>query len=141
MIMSAIFIETFFSTCGACAPADAVNAIESIAMPRNLLVNDMFSSLSERSRWRDLRLQHHSDLDISPSPRHVVSMGGKWVEALKETAPHITRALAIMHPETLAHQGMWQSSRKQSRPYRVTCTMLLKSNASSHPSHRNRMAG
>src|SRR5262245_61516615 len=33
------------------------------------------------------------------------SMGGEWVEALKETAPHITRDLAIMHPETLAHQG------------------------------------
>ena len=37
------------------------------------------------------------------------SMGGKWLEVLKETAPHITRALAIMHPETLSHQGMWQS--------------------------------
>jgi hypothetical protein len=66
MIMSAIFIETFFSTCGACAPADAVNASESIAMARNL--PDMFSSSGERSSYRDLRLQHHSDLDISPSP-------------------------------------------------------------------------
>jgi hypothetical protein len=28
----------------------------------------MFSSLSEWSSWRDLRLEHHSDLDISPSP-------------------------------------------------------------------------
>src|SRR5262249_13225405 len=37
------------------------------------------------------------------------SMGGKWLEVLRETAPHITRALAIMHPETLSHQGMWQS--------------------------------
>ena len=46
---------TFFSTCGACAPADALNASESVAMPRNLPVNDMFSSLSERSSWRDLR--------------------------------------------------------------------------------------
>src|SRR5262249_10335567 len=53
MIMSAIFIETFFSTCGACASADAVNASESIAMARNFPINDMFSSLSERSSWRD----------------------------------------------------------------------------------------
>jgi len=37
------------------------------------------------------------------------SMGGKWLEVLKETAPHITRALVIMHAETLSHQGMWQS--------------------------------
>ena len=48
MIMSAIFIETFFSTCGACAPAIAVNASESIAMARNLPINGMLSSLSER---------------------------------------------------------------------------------------------
>jgi ABC-type uncharacterized transport system substrate-binding protein len=40
---------------------------------------------------------------------HEPSMGGKWLEVLKETAPHITRALAIMHPETLSHQAMWQS--------------------------------
>jgi putative ABC transport system substrate-binding protein len=37
------------------------------------------------------------------------SMGSKWLEVLKETAPHITRSLAIIHPETLSHQGMWQS--------------------------------
>src|SRR5262249_39892265 len=37
------------------------------------------------------------------------SMGGKWLEVLRETAPLITRVLAIMHPETLSHQGMWQS--------------------------------
>jgi putative ABC transport system substrate-binding protein len=36
-------------------------------------------------------------------------MGGKWLGVLKETAPHVTRALAIMHPETPSHQGMWQS--------------------------------
>jgi ABC-type uncharacterized transport system substrate-binding protein len=35
--------------------------------------------------------------------------GGKWLELLKETAPHVTRALAIMHPETPSHQAMWQS--------------------------------
>src|SRR5262249_53801146 len=77
MIMSAIFIETFFSTCGACASADAVNASESIAMARNFPINDMFSSLSERSSWRDLRLQHHSDLDISPSPLGAINLPRK----------------------------------------------------------------
>src|SRR5262249_51907511 len=47
--------------------------------------------------------------NITGFASHEASMGGKWLEVLKETAPHITRALAIMHPETLAHQGMWQS--------------------------------
>src|SRR5215831_16070958 len=47
--------------------------------------------------------------NITGFASHEASMGGKWLEVLRETAPHITRALAIMHPETLAHQGMWQS--------------------------------
>src|SRR5262245_54305938 len=40
---------------------------------------------------------------------HEPSMGGKWLYLLKETAPHVRRALAIMHAETPAHQDMWQS--------------------------------
>jgi putative tryptophan/tyrosine transport system substrate-binding protein len=40
---------------------------------------------------------------------HAPSMGGKWLEVLKETAPHISRALAIMHVETEVHQGFRQS--------------------------------
>ena len=46
--------------------------------------------------------------NITGFASHESSMGGKWLEVLKETAPHITRALAIMHPETLSHQAMWQ---------------------------------
>jgi putative ABC transport system substrate-binding protein len=38
-------------------------------------------------------------------------MGGKWLEVLKETAPHLTRILAILHPETPVHQAFWQSIR------------------------------
>jgi putative ABC transport system substrate-binding protein len=49
------------------------------------------------------------DGNITGFASHEPSMGGKWLEVLKETAPHITRVLAIMHPETLAHQAMWQS--------------------------------
>ena len=51
----------------------------------------------------------HPGGNITGFASHEPSMGGKWLEVLKETAPHITRALAIMHPETLSHQGMWQS--------------------------------
>jgi ABC-type uncharacterized transport system substrate-binding protein len=36
------------------------------------------------------------------------SMGGKWLEVLKEAAPNMTRVLALMHPETTAHIAMWQ---------------------------------
>jgi putative ABC transport system substrate-binding protein len=39
----------------------------------------------------------------------VPSMGGKWLEVLKEIAPNVTRALALMVPETSVHQAFWKS--------------------------------
>ena len=36
-------------------------------------------------------------------------MGGKWLEVLKETAPHLTRVMTIFYPETPIHQAMWHS--------------------------------
>jgi len=47
--------------------------------------------------------------NITGFASHAPSMGGKWLEVLKETAPHVTRALAIMHVETEIHQAFWQS--------------------------------
>jgi len=47
--------------------------------------------------------------NITGFASHAPSLGGKWLEVLKETAPHITRALAIMHTETQVHQDFWQS--------------------------------
>jgi putative ABC transport system substrate-binding protein len=37
------------------------------------------------------------------------SMGGKWLEVLKETAPGLTRVMAVLHPETPVHQAFWHS--------------------------------
>jgi len=51
----------------------------------------------------------HPGGNITGFASHESSMGGKWLEVLKETAPHITRALTIMHPETFSNQAMWQS--------------------------------
>jgi putative tryptophan/tyrosine transport system substrate-binding protein len=36
-------------------------------------------------------------------------MGGKWLEILKETVPHVTRVMALLHPETPSHQGFWRA--------------------------------
>jgi putative tryptophan/tyrosine transport system substrate-binding protein len=47
--------------------------------------------------------------NITGFASHAPSLGGKWLEVLKETAPHVTRALAIMHAETEVHQAFWQS--------------------------------
>jgi len=43
-----------------------------------------------------------------PDPQRC-SMGGKWLEVLKEAAPHVTRVLTILHPGTAVHQAFWQS--------------------------------
>jgi putative ABC transport system substrate-binding protein len=47
--------------------------------------------------------------NITGFASHAPSMGGKWLEVLNETAPHVTRVLAIMHVETEVHQAFWQS--------------------------------
>jgi putative ABC transport system substrate-binding protein len=39
------------------------------------------------------------------------TMGGKWLEQLKETAPQVTSVLTIFQPETPVHQGLWHSIR------------------------------
>ena len=36
-------------------------------------------------------------------------IAGKWLEVLKETAPHLTRVMMIYHPETPIHQAFWRS--------------------------------
>jgi putative ABC transport system substrate-binding protein len=40
------------------------------------------------------------------------SMGGKWLAVLKEAAPHVNRALVILHPETAVHQAFWHSAQE-----------------------------
>jgi putative ABC transport system substrate-binding protein len=47
--------------------------------------------------------------NITGFASHAPTMGGKWLEVLKETAPQVTRVLAIMHVETEIHQAFWQS--------------------------------
>ena len=36
-------------------------------------------------------------------------MGSKWLEILKETAPKLTRVMAILHPETPVHEAFLKS--------------------------------
>ena len=36
-------------------------------------------------------------------------MGGRWLDVLKQTAPHLTRILTILNPETPIHQAFWHS--------------------------------
>jgi putative tryptophan/tyrosine transport system substrate-binding protein len=38
------------------------------------------------------------------------AIGGKWLELLKEMAPHVTRVAVILHPETPPNVGFWHSA-------------------------------
>jgi putative ABC transport system substrate-binding protein len=51
----------------------------------------------------------HPGGNITGFESHQPSMGGKWLEVLKETAPQITRALAIVAAKIPASQAQWQS--------------------------------
>ena len=60
--------------------------------------------------------------NITGFASHAPSMGGKWLEVLKETAPHVTRALAIIHVETEVHQAFWQSIEDAARRLAIETT-------------------
>ena len=51
----------------------------------------------------------HPGGNITGFASHEPSMGGKWLEVLKETAPQITRVLAIVAAEIPASQAQWRS--------------------------------
>jgi putative ABC transport system substrate-binding protein len=51
----------------------------------------------------------HPGGNITGFASHEPSMGGKWLEVLKETAPQITRVLAIVDAEIPASQAQWRS--------------------------------
>src|SRR5262252_10712030 len=47
--------------------------------------------------------------NITGFASHESSLGGKWLEVLKEAAPQITRVLAIVELENAASQAQWRS--------------------------------
>src|SRR5262249_54455779 len=51
----------------------------------------------------------HPGGNITGFASHDPSMGGKWLEVLKETAPDLKRVLVIMEPATPVLQAMWHS--------------------------------
>ena len=50
------------------------------------------------------------------------TMGGKWLEVLREAAPQMRRVVALMHPETLAHKQFWRSIEQTAGPLQVEAT-------------------
>jgi putative ABC transport system substrate-binding protein len=52
----------------------------------------------------------HPGGNITGFASHDPSMGGKWLEVLKETAPNISRVLVIITPESTVLQAMLRSA-------------------------------
>jgi len=51
----------------------------------------------------------HPGGTITGFTSHDASMGGKWLEMLKEGCPSLVRVMAILHAETPVHRAFWQS--------------------------------
>jgi putative ABC transport system substrate-binding protein len=49
-------------------------------------------------------------------------IGGKWLEVLKETAPHLAHVMMIIHPETPIHQAFWRSAQAAAPRFGVEVT-------------------
>ena len=64
----------------------------------------------------------HPGGNITGFASHESSLGGKWLEVLKETAPQITRVLAIVHPENPAAQAQWRSVEEAAQRLAVEAT-------------------
>jgi putative ABC transport system substrate-binding protein len=47
------------------------------------------------------------------------SMGGKWVEILKEIVPQLTHVGVLMHPETDAHLAFWRDAEAAAQALRI----------------------
>jgi len=50
------------------------------------------------------------------------SMGGKWVELLKEVAPGVARIVVLMHPETPIHVALWHAAQSAAPSFGVQVT-------------------
>ncbi len=50
------------------------------------------------------------------------SMGGKWLEVLKEIAPPISTVTVLLHPDQKTHVNYWKSAEAAARVFRVRLT-------------------
>jgi len=50
------------------------------------------------------------------------SMGGKWLEVLRDAAPETSRVLVLMHPETTAHKDFFRAIVSLAGPLKVEVT-------------------
>jgi putative ABC transport system substrate-binding protein len=72
----------------------------------------------------------HPGGNITGFSNFEASMGGKWLEALKQIAPRVTRVLALLHAETAANAGLLRAAQWAAPSLGVTLTAASVHNAS-----------
>jgi putative ABC transport system substrate-binding protein len=72
----------------------------------------------------------HPGGNITGFSNFEASMGGKWLEALKQIAPRVTRVLALLHAETAANAGLLRAAQSAAPSLGVTLTAASVHNAS-----------
>ena len=72
----------------------------------------------------------HPGGNITGFSNFEASMGGKWLEALKQIAPGVTSVLALLHAETAANAGFLRTAQSAAPSLGVTLTAAGVHNAS-----------
>jgi putative tryptophan/tyrosine transport system substrate-binding protein len=71
----------------------------------------------------------HPGGNITGFSNFEASMGGKWLEALKQIAPRVTKVLALLHVETAANAGFLRAAQSAASSLGVTLTAASVHNA------------
>jgi putative tryptophan/tyrosine transport system substrate-binding protein len=72
-------------------------------------VPTVFVMVADPVRSRLIDSLAHPGRNITGFTNFEPTMGGKWLEVLKETVPGLSRVLVLMNAETLVHQELWKN--------------------------------
>ena len=61
----------------------------------------------------------HPGGNVTGFSSYDASMGGKWLEVLKDAVPKLTHVVALLYPETPAHQAFWETIKAAAPQYSV----------------------
>lgn len=67
--------------------------------------------------------------NVTGFPAFVEEMGGKWLELMKEIAPHATRIGFIHHPGVAPHRGLVRAAQAAASPLKIELVSLPVHNA------------
>jgi putative tryptophan/tyrosine transport system substrate-binding protein len=85
------------------------NLALAILLPKIGLVPTVFVAVADPVGSRFINSLAHPGGNITGFTNFEPTMGGKWLEVLKETVPGLSRVLVLMSAETPVHQEIWEN--------------------------------